>query len=43
MINRAMVREYWPNEDPLGKQVLVPAQRVPATIVGIRMYGLHWR
>jgi putative ABC transport system permease protein len=35
VINRAMARQYWPNEDPLGKQVLVPAQRVPATIVGI--------
>ena len=35
VINRAMAREYWPSEDPLGKQVLVPAQRVPATIVGI--------
>ena len=30
-----MARQDWPNEDPLGKQVLVPAQRVPATIVGI--------
>jgi len=35
VINRAMAREFWPKEDPLGKQVLVPAQRVPATIVGI--------
>ena len=35
MINRALAREYWPNEDPIGKQVLVPSQRVPATIVGI--------
>ena len=35
VINRAMARQYWPNEDPIGKQVVVPAQRVPATIVGI--------
>lgn len=35
IINRAMARQYWPNEDPIGKQVLVPSQRVPATIVGI--------
>jgi len=35
VINRAMARRYWPNEDPVGKQVLVPSQRVPATIVGI--------
>lgn len=35
VINRATARQYWPNEDPVGKQVLVPSQRVPATIVGI--------
>jgi predicted permease len=35
VINRALARQYWPNEDPLGKQILVPSQRVPATIVGI--------
>jgi len=35
VINRALARQYWPNEDPIGKQVLVPSQRVPATIVGI--------
>jgi predicted permease len=35
VINRAMARRYWPNEDPVGKQVLVPSQRVPATIVGV--------
>jgi predicted permease len=35
VINRELARQYWPNEDPVGKQVLVPSQRVPATIVGI--------
>jgi predicted permease len=35
VINRAMARRYWPSEDPIGKQVLVPSQRVPATIVGV--------
>jgi putative ABC transport system permease protein len=35
VVNRALARQYWPNEDPVGKQVLVPSQRVPATIVGI--------
>jgi putative ABC transport system permease protein len=35
VINRALARQYWPNEDPIGKQVLVPSQRVPATIVGV--------
>jgi predicted permease len=35
VINRAMARRYWPNEDPIGKQILVPSQRVPATIVGV--------
>ena len=35
VVNRALARQYWPNEDPIGKQILVPSQRVPATIVGI--------
>jgi predicted permease len=35
VINRALARQYWPNQDPLGKQILVPSQRVPAAIVGI--------
>jgi predicted permease len=35
VINRAMAHRYWPDENPIGKQVLVPSQRVPATIVGI--------
>ena len=35
IVNRALARQYWPNEDPIGKQVLVPSQKVPATIVGI--------
>ena len=35
IINRAMARQYWPNEDPIGKQLIVPSQRVPATIVGV--------
>jgi putative ABC transport system permease protein len=35
VVNRALARQYWPDEDPVGKQVLVPSQRVPATIVGI--------
>ena|SRR6185312_5707340 len=35
VINRAMARRYWPNENPIGKQVLVPSQRVPATIIGV--------
>jgi predicted permease len=35
VINRAMAHQYWPNEDPVGKQLTVPAQRVPATIIGV--------
>jgi len=35
VINRAMAKQYWPNEDPIGKQVLVPSQRVPATVIGV--------
>ena len=35
VINRTMARQLWPHEDALGKQVVVPAQRRPMTIVGI--------
>jgi predicted permease len=35
IINRAMAQQYWPNEDPIGKQIIVPSQRVPATIIGV--------
>jgi predicted permease len=35
VINRAMARQYWPDENPIGKQLIVPSQRVPATIVGV--------
>jgi predicted permease len=35
VINRAMAQAYWPGQDPIGQQVLVPSQQVPATIVGI--------
>jgi len=35
VINQAMARRYWPNENPIGKQLLIPSQRVPATIVGV--------
>lgn len=35
VINRAMARQYWPDENPIGKQLIVPAQRVPATVVGV--------
>jgi predicted permease len=35
VINRSMAQEYWPGESPIGKRVLVPSQRIPATIVGV--------
>jgi predicted permease len=35
VVNRALARQYWPNEDAVGKRVLVPSQRVPATIIGV--------
>jgi predicted permease len=35
VINRAMARQYWPGEDPIGKQILIPSQKIPATIIGI--------
>jgi putative ABC transport system permease protein len=35
VINRSMARRFWPDEDPIGKQVRVPAQRQSMTLVGI--------
>jgi predicted permease len=35
VINQAMARTFWPREDALGKQVIVPAQRVPMIVIGI--------
>jgi predicted permease len=35
VINRAMAKAYWPGQDPIGQQVLVPSQQIPATIVGV--------
>ena len=35
LVNRALARQYWPHEDAVGKRVLVPSQKVPATIIGI--------
>ncbi|GGH02244.1 ABC transporter permease [Silvibacterium dinghuense] len=35
IVNRAMAERFWPHQSALGKQVRVPFQRVPATIVGV--------
>jgi ABC-type antimicrobial peptide transport system permease subunit len=35
VINQAMARTFWPREDVLGKQIIVPSQRVPMIVVGI--------
>jgi putative ABC transport system permease protein len=33
--NEALVRRYWPNEDPIGKHVLLGRQTAPAEVVGV--------
>ncbi|MFT4112539.1 ADOP family duplicated permease [Silvibacterium sp.] len=35
IVNHAMAEHLWPHESALGKQVIVPSQRVPATVVGV--------
>jgi predicted permease len=33
LINRAMARKYWPNQDPIGKQVGPGSSRYPASVI----------
>jgi putative ABC transport system permease protein len=33
--NEALVRRYWPNENPIGKHVLLGRQTAPAEVVGV--------
>ncbi|HZZ38830.1 MAG TPA: ABC transporter permease [Acidobacteriaceae bacterium] len=35
IVNRTMARRFWPGQDAIGKQVLIPSQQIPATIVGV--------
>lgn len=35
VINQTMARRYWPNEEPIGKQVNVLSPKVTATVVGV--------
>ncbi|MGC2617938.1 MAG: ABC transporter permease [Acidobacteriaceae bacterium] len=35
IVNRALAQAYWPGQNPIGQQVLVPSQQIPATIVGV--------
>lgn len=35
VINQTLASRYWPNENPLGKQINLPGQKLTATIVGV--------
>jgi predicted permease len=35
IINNAMAKKYWPDQDPIGQQLTTPTVKDPATIVGI--------
>jgi len=35
IINRSFARKYWPGQDPVGERLLIPSQKIPATIVGV--------
>ncbi|HYX53931.1 MAG TPA: ABC transporter permease, partial [Candidatus Limnocylindrales bacterium] len=35
IINQAMARRFWSDQDPMGKQIRVPSQKAPMTIVGV--------
>lgn len=35
VINRTMAERFWPGEDPLGKQVKFPRDKLTATVIGV--------
>jgi putative ABC transport system permease protein len=35
VINDAMAQRFWPDQDAIGHQIVIPSQRVPITIVGV--------
>lgn len=35
IINQSMARRFWPDQDPIGKQLRVPVQKQSMTIVGV--------
>ena len=36
VVNETMARKYWPNEDPIGKRLLDPQNRIPpAEVIGV--------
>jgi putative ABC transport system permease protein len=44
IINKTMAKQYWPDEDPIGKQVQILAVKITATIIGVvgdaKQFGL---
>jgi len=35
IVSRTMAEKYWPGQDPIGKQVQIPIEPAPMTIVGV--------
>jgi putative ABC transport system permease protein len=35
LINQAMAQTYWPGQDPIGKQVQIPEEKITASIIGV--------
>ncbi len=35
LVNQTLARRYWPDEDPLGKQLQFPEEKITATVIGL--------
>jgi putative ABC transport system permease protein len=42
IINETMARQYWPNEDPMGKRLTMESEDAPRQIIGVVGDVRHW-
>jgi putative ABC transport system permease protein len=35
IINQTLAKNFWPNEDPVGKQIQIPEDKITGTVVGV--------
>jgi putative ABC transport system permease protein len=42
IINQTMARKFWPNQDPIGKQITLPEDRRAGTVIGVVGDAKHY-